>query len=358
MMRILTSLPPGKARFTIVDPVGLGQSLSSFMHLADADERLVSSRIWTDQRHIEQALVDLTDHLENVIQKYLRNDYDTIAQYNEAAGEIAEPYRFLVLQDFPTNLSEIAAKRLASLLTSGPRCGIFTLIHQDRRHALPRGFDEAVLERGTWILEQRGDDFHPAEPELSDFKVELQDEISDDQATKVIQAVGAAAIDASRVEVPFAAVQPEANELWSRSCSEELVIPLGRSGAKNLQELRLGRGTNQHALIAGRTGSGKSTLLHVLVTNAALWYPQKNFLCTWWTSRKALNSKPTPAATSPMRKRLRWNLTENLDFRSLNASMKNWWNGAKSSVVLACKIFRVSVTSRSTRHASHPLGNR
>ena len=90
------------------------------MHLADADERLVSSRIWTDQRHIEQALVDLTDHLENVIQKYLRNDYDTIAQYNEAAGEIAEPYRFLVLQDFPTNLSEIAAKRLASLLTSGP----------------------------------------------------------------------------------------------------------------------------------------------------------------------------------------------------------------------------------------------
>ena len=91
MMRILTSLPPGKARFTIVDPVGLGQSLSSFMHLADADERLVSSRIWTDQRHIEQALVDLTDHLENVIQKYLRNDYDTIAQYNEAAGEIAEP---------------------------------------------------------------------------------------------------------------------------------------------------------------------------------------------------------------------------------------------------------------------------
>ena len=144
--------PPGKARFTIVDPVGLGQSLSSFMHLADADERLVSSRIWTDQRHIEQALVDLTDHLENVIQKYLRNDYDTIAQYNEAAGEIAEPYRFLVLQDFPTNLSEIAAKRLASLLTSGPRCGIFTLIHQDRRHALLAALMKQFWneERGFW----------------------------------------------------------------------------------------------------------------------------------------------------------------------------------------------------------------
>ena len=47
MMRILTSLPR-QGKITIVDPVGLGQSLSSFMHLADADERLVSSRIWTD----------------------------------------------------------------------------------------------------------------------------------------------------------------------------------------------------------------------------------------------------------------------------------------------------------------------
>lgn len=272
MLRILTSLPPGKVRFTIVDPVGLGQSLSAFMHLADADDRLVSSRIWTDQRHIEQALVDLTDHLENVIQKYLRNDYETIAEYNKAAGEIAEPYRFLVLQDFPTNLSEISAKRLASLLTSGPRCGIFTLIHQDRRLELPRGFDDAVLERGTWILEQRGESFHPADPELADLKVELQEEIEDEHATNVIQAVGAAAIDASRVEVPFSAVQPTEAETWSRNCDDELVIPLGRSGAKNLQELRLGRGTSQHALIAGRTGSGKSTLLHVLITNAALWY--------------------------------------------------------------------------------------
>ncbi len=34
----------------------------------------------------------------------------------------------------------------------------------------------------------------------------------------------------------------------------------------------LGRGTAQHAVIAGKTGSGKSTLLHALVTNLALTY--------------------------------------------------------------------------------------
>ena len=37
MLRLLTSLPPAKVRFTIIDPVGLGQNFSAFMHLADFD---------------------------------------------------------------------------------------------------------------------------------------------------------------------------------------------------------------------------------------------------------------------------------------------------------------------------------
>ena len=49
MLRLLTSMPAGKIRFTIFDPVGLGENFSAFMHLADFDEQLVSSRIWTDR---------------------------------------------------------------------------------------------------------------------------------------------------------------------------------------------------------------------------------------------------------------------------------------------------------------------
>ena len=35
--------------------------------------------------------------------------------------------------------------------------------------------------------------------------------------------------------------------------------------------LAIGKGTRQHALVAGKTGSGKSTLFHVIITNLALW---------------------------------------------------------------------------------------
>ena len=115
MARLLTTLPPGRVKFTIIDPVGLGQSFAGFMHLADHDDALVGGRIWTSAEHIDQRLTDLSEHMETVIQKYLRNEFETIDDYNAQAGELAEPYRFLVIADLPTNFSQESIRRLAKL---------------------------------------------------------------------------------------------------------------------------------------------------------------------------------------------------------------------------------------------------
>ncbi len=58
VLRILTALPPGKVRFTFIDPVALGEHFAPFLHLADHDESLVSGRVWTEPRQIEQQLAD------------------------------------------------------------------------------------------------------------------------------------------------------------------------------------------------------------------------------------------------------------------------------------------------------------
>ena len=152
MLRMLTAMPPGKVRFTILDPVGLGENFSAFMHLADYDDQLVASRIWTDSGHIEQRLADLTDHMENVIQVYLRNEFPSIEEYNRFAGEMAEPYRILVVADFPANFSEEAAHRLKSIVASGARCGVFVLASVDTTLPPPRQFHFADIEADAMVL--------------------------------------------------------------------------------------------------------------------------------------------------------------------------------------------------------------
>lgn len=272
MLRLLTALPPGKVRFTIIDPVGLGQNFAGFMHLADYDEQFVANRIWTETRHIEQRLTDLTEHMENVIQKYLRNEYNSITEYNQRAGEIAEPFRFLVIANFPASFSEQAARRLASIAESGPRCGVFTLISHDARAQMPAGFQISDLREHSVNFVEEGDGFVWNDDDFSVLPVTLERAPSSEFLTSIVRKVGEEARDASRVEVPFEVVVPSGDGIWSESAASQVTAPLGQAGATKLQQLALGRGTAQHVLIAGRTGSGKSTLLHVLITSIALRY--------------------------------------------------------------------------------------
>ena len=272
MVRLFTSLPPGRVRFTILDPVGLGESFAGFMHAGDYQEALVGGRIWTESAQIRQQLEDLTQHMENVIQKYLRNEFDTIEQYNEQAGELAEPYRFLVIADFPNNFTEEAARRLTSIMQSGPRCGVHTLIAWDTRQELPTAIDPQDLSAGSVHLVCRDGRYLWHDPILEQFPLILDAPPAEATLTQIMHLVGKATAESARVEVPFATIAPSETEYWSSNSRTELSVPLGRTGATRLQYLRLGRGVAQHMLIAGKTGSGKSTLLHVMVTNLALWY--------------------------------------------------------------------------------------
>ncbi|MBN9522090.1 AAA family ATPase [bacterium] len=272
MLRFLTGLPPGKVRFTILDPVGLGENFASFMHLADHDEKLVTGRIWTEPREIEARLTDLTDHIASVIQKYLRNQYKTIEEYNQAAGEVAEPYRVLVVANFPANFTTEAAKRLVSIAQSGPSCGVCVLVGVDARAAMPRDFQMADLEAPSLVLNWKDGRFTPKDPALAPFPLTLDAPPDPATVAHLVRRVGQASKDAVRVEVPFEYIAPPPDEVWTKSSAKGFEVPVGRAGATRRQVFTLGRGTAQHALIAGKTGSGKSTLLHALITNLALNY--------------------------------------------------------------------------------------
>ncbi len=272
MTRLLTTQPAGRVRFTIIDPIGLGQNFAGFMHLADHDESLVGGRIWTSPEQIEQRLSDLTEHMETIIQKYLRNEFATIDDYNAQAGELAEPYRFLVIADFPISFSQEAIQRLNSIASTGSRCGVYTLIARDLRTSLPPNTHIDEVESHSVNLSLEKGALKWKDEVFEQFPLALDSPADENSLTKILNVVGHHAKDANRVEVSFETIAPDASQFWSGDCSSELRVPVGRMGATRSQLVKLGRGVAQHALIAGKTGSGKSTLLHALVTNLAMWY--------------------------------------------------------------------------------------
>ena len=272
MFRLLTSLPPGQVRFTIVDPIGIGRNFGAFMHLADFDPALVSNQVWTDPRQIEERLAELAIHMETVTQKYLRNEYATIEEYNAVAEEVAEPYRVLVVADFPSAFDEKAAGRLAAIAAGGVPCGVLTLIAVDPTRPMPPGFRIEDIRPFCDHLNWDGVRLIWDNPDFGKFPLALDPPPPSEFATRQIQKVGAAAKDAKRVEVPFEFIAPPEEAWWTKDSRAGVDVPLGKAGATKRQNLRLGEGTSQHVLIAGRTGSGKSTMMHALITNLALNY--------------------------------------------------------------------------------------
>ncbi|HEV3024414.1 MAG TPA: FtsK/SpoIIIE domain-containing protein, partial [Pirellulales bacterium] len=184
----------------------------------------------------------------------------------------AEPFRFLVVADFPANFSEAAQRRLLSIAHSGARCGVHMLVMADTRTPPAAGIALGDLEQeATTLVWSQGRFVWQHEP-FKSLELALDVPPPPTRVTEILHFAGQYAKDAGRVEVPFEVIAPPANELWTSSARGGIEVPLGRSGATRLQSLKLGAGTSQHVLVAGKTGSGKSTLLHALITNLALRY--------------------------------------------------------------------------------------
>ncbi|MDB6028536.1 MAG: segregation ATPase, FtsK/SpoIIIE family [Verrucomicrobiales bacterium] len=271
VLRLLSVAPPGRVNFTVIDPIGLGQNFAGVMHLADYAEHLISNRIWTQTNQIEQKLGDLNDHMEKVIQMYLRNEFATIAEYNEQAGNIAEKYHFLVVAGFPANFTDTAARRLLSIATSGARCGVYTLIQWDRTQSVPPDFNVEELKKSSVCLTSKAGQITLTGKVIPGATVVLETPPPAEPASELIHKMGKSNRDSNRIEVPFSQITPPDAEVWSVETTSELRVPIGRTGATKFQYLSIGKGTRQHALLAGKTGSGKSTLFHVIITNLALW---------------------------------------------------------------------------------------
>ncbi|MFO1065586.1 MAG: FtsK/SpoIIIE domain-containing protein [Pirellulales bacterium] len=273
LLRALSVLPAGKTQVCVVDPPGLGRDYGWLMHLADYNPDLVSHRVWTQPVHIAKQLGLLAQSAENFIQQSLRNVYATIEEYNRDAGPLAEPFRILVWTAFPAGLDDQSWKSLQSLLDTGARCGIIPILIIDPAQSwdvLDR--EEFIKRRGVHLTLDESGNLRINRPALADLSITPAEAPAEPLDQEIVHKIGRKALLASRVEVPLSGIAPKEPDWWKGDSSGCFEIPIGQSGVGRVQSLKLGVGTAQHAIIAGKTGSGKSTMLHAIITSAAVKY--------------------------------------------------------------------------------------
>ena len=271
MWRLMTGVMGARAKLTLIDPIGRGQNFTSFMALADHDPTLVGHRVWTSESQIESRLGEIAQHIEDVLQSSLRDQYQRIEDYNEIAGSMAEPYRAVAAVGLPEGLTRNGYKHLRALIESGLRCGVFVLMVVDKDHPWPgdmplpvdqRLMQVSIDDSGRWTLDSDGLDelpFQPAKTPPPDIRSDLANKI------------GLAAVAASRVEIPLEKIL-DPQDAGTGNTDGGIQITIGSQGGNRNVALDLGEGVRQHVLIAGKTGSGKSTLLHSIITSGAFHY--------------------------------------------------------------------------------------
>jgi energy-coupling factor transporter ATP-binding protein EcfA2 len=298
LLRQLTLFSPGELQFCFFDPVGLGQSAAALLELAEYDASLIGGKVWSSAGDLAARLADQTSHVELVIQKYLRAAYATIDEFNIAAGDVAEPFRQLVLFDFPTNFSEDTAALLRSVLQNGPRCGIYTLVLTNRSVAPIHGGDlsqfpghlRRISFGANFIEQHRG---YPLQMRLRPDTDLAQASVV---ARRIIEATGRRSAGRTETAVTFekvfglftavasrgirtdlsaaaaATVAGDESTWWRDNSMRGMSAPLGQMGARDTAILTFDSTDHAGALLVGRPGSGKSTLLHTFIAGLTTLY--------------------------------------------------------------------------------------
>ena len=279
--QILATYPPGMVRFLLIDPVGLGQNFASFHALGDYDEQLITNRVWSDRRHIRERLEEFIAHIEGVVQTYLRSDFESIDQYNEQAGEIAEPYRFIFIYDFPENFDNEVCLALERIMANGSRCGVHVVMVWNESKELPHGVkSEQIIQRANHYKINGNDlELVGLEPKQGvSVRFTLDTPPEEGIVSQIVKNHAQLAVEGAVVEVPYEnlirRVLGDEQGYWRLDNSQFLAAPLGPTGARKVQQLSFGASgtTAHHALLIGRTGSGKSNLLHVLIVSLSEMY--------------------------------------------------------------------------------------
>lgn len=241
--RTLLGLKFSKLKLTMYDPIELGAFFSDFHKL---NKETTGGFVYHTLDELNEILDGTLRHISMVVQKILTNKYLTLDEFNEQNSELAEPYRLLVLNDFPRSFDDNQIGKIKQILSSGPKCGVYTIIIGSIAQLGLSSINSLNLSKITPILKEHNID-------------------------SLVESINIGTIAAGTITVDLNTILNEENNWWTNDSSSFIELPLGKKG-KEIQSLKFDNKDDNQALMIGKPGSGKSNLLHVIILSAITKY--------------------------------------------------------------------------------------
>lgn len=268
LLRLMHCMPVGNVEITAADPLRLGTSLDPFLSLLKVKRLFPDQRLLTHSDEIENALAQLTDYVEDLLQNKFKGEIKSWSAYNSANGSNPLPYRLLLIFGVPEQLTDKSIWYLGRLLDHGPSCGVLPVFTIDEDRLEDRklaGLRTAVDEHC-----RRMDSIVPAEvltKHVSEIGVVEEQEFWPDRSE--LAGFLAAILDKYEKSSKFSKSLTDLwneSDYWVRDSIQGIQAPVGWTTDGEVVPFSIGGvNTEHHVLLAGRSGSGKSNLLHVLI---------------------------------------------------------------------------------------------
>lgn len=268
LLRLMHCMPIGNVEIIAADPLRLGTSLDPFLSLLKVKRLFPDQRLLTRSDELENALAQLTDYVEDLLQNKLKGEIKNWSHYNSANSSNPLTYKLLLIFGVPEQLTDKSLWYLGRLLEHGPSCGVLPVITIDEDRLEERKFiglraavdkyckrmdsivpAKLLTKHVSEISVVEEQEFWPARPELTDFLASISDKY--EQSSKFSKSL---------------------TDLWGNSdyweydAVQGVQAPIGWTADGEIVPFSIGGvNTEHHVLLAGRSGSGKSNLLHVLI---------------------------------------------------------------------------------------------
>lgn len=267
-LRLVAAAEPFRLRIDAFDP-GLTGTMGLLGHLTTKYPQLVPRATHTAEQ-LHTVLSGLVDVSSLRASRQAQLGHKRFEDLIRETGRVTDPYRLVILFDYPAGIDTLAQRDLVRLAATGGERGICFLVHHDPSMASETDVDtRQLLDLLTPVA------IANEKVELSQLPgvpARLDPPFDANVAAGICDVVAELAEIAVLPTIDFDRTLPDRSTWW-RPVKDELSTVIGYDDrTPALVRLRSGNPALPHVLVGGAVGQGKSNLLLVLIHGLAARY--------------------------------------------------------------------------------------